>query len=115
MPISRPQLPPSDGNLPAWNYDQGILSLDGVVIKRFDKPAENQRAILRAFERAGWPTWVANPIKSDHGKDDRQRLADAVYKLNRHQENRLIRFRRDGRGTGILWELVQKKKRRKKP
>lgn len=85
-----------------------------MVIKRFDKPAENQRVILRAFQRNGWPDWIADPIKPDHDKDDRQRLADAVYHLNRHQENQLVRFRRDGRGMGVIWDWIPKKKKRKK-
>ena len=101
---------PTDGTRPAWDEDRGILSLNGIVIKRFDKPADNQRAILRE----GWPAFIADPLERDPHMDERQRLADAVYHLNRHQENQLIRFRRDGRGKGVLWEFVKKKKRRKK-
>ncbi|HZZ81868.1 MAG TPA: hypothetical protein VFE62_25430 [Gemmataceae bacterium] len=76
---------------------------------RLDKPAANQRAILIAFQSQSWPAWIANPLKPDHAKDDRQRLADAVYKLNRHPTNGQICFRRDGRGTGVIWEFVDKK------
>lgn len=88
--------------------------MDGAIIKRIDQRAESLRAILRAFERQGWPAWIANPIKPDHDKDDRQRLADAVRRLNDKHKKRLIRFRRDGRGTGVIWELVAKKKKARK-
>jgi hypothetical protein len=114
MLTSRPQLSPDGGKPPAWNENQGILSRDGVVIKRFDKPAENQRAILRAFERQGWPDWIADPLERDAHMDERQRLADAVYHLNLRQEHNLIRFRRDGRGMGVIWEWVPKKKKKKR-
>ena len=99
------------GERPIWSEDQSILFVDGVICKQFGQPAENQRAILREFQRQGWPAWIANPLEPDCEKDDRQRLADAVYHLNRGQKKRLIRFRRNGRGKGILWELLKKKKR----
>ena len=111
---TRLESPSTNGKRPAWDRDRGILSLAGVVVKRFDKPAENQRRILHAFQAANWVAWIANPLKPDYEKDDRQRLADAVYKLNRNQRKHLIRFRRDGQGLGITWELVETKKPRKK-
>ena len=112
--LSRLQSPSAHEIQPGWDDDLGILFLGGEIVKRFDKPAENQRRILRAFQAANWLPWIANPLKPDSEMDDRQRLADAVYMLNRHQTNRLIRFRRDGKGTGIIWERVEKKKSRKK-
>ncbi len=99
-------MPSAEVKPPAWDDDRGILSLHGLVIKRFDKPAENQRAILRAFQRQGWPAWIADPLERDPHMDERRRLADAVYHLNRHQENQLVRFRRDGRGKGVVWEWL---------
>jgi hypothetical protein len=81
------------------------------IVKQFDKPAQNQRAILSAFQREGWPPHIENPLEHDRLMDDSQRMADAVYRLNRDQKPLRICFRRDGRGLGITWELVKKKKR----
>ncbi len=90
--------------LPFWDDLRGILFFGAIaIVKQFDKPAENQRMILRAFQAAGWPVWIANPLEPDGETDDRQRLADAVYKLNRHQKTSLIRFRRDGSVSSYWW------------
>ncbi len=93
-----------------WTDEQGILALGGEVVKVLDKPAENRRAILDAFQAAGWPGWIANPLKPDRFMDNGQRLADAVYHLNQQRKKR-IRFHRDGTGTGVRWELVKRRKR----
>lgn len=86
---------------PVWKDNEGILLYDGEVILHLNKPAPNQRAILNAFERAGWPTWIPNPLEPDPLIDERQRLADAVYRLNRNVADRPLHFRRDGRGHGV--------------
>ena len=96
---------------PLWDDERGSLSLCDRIVKQFDKPAQNQRAILREFQRLGWPAWIDNPIEQDLLMDDSQRLADAVYRRNRDQKPHRIQFRCDGRGRGITWELVKKKKR----
>ena len=40
------------------------------------------------------------------GQDSRRRLHEAIDRLNRNQINRLIRFRGNGNGRGILWEPI---------
>jgi hypothetical protein len=89
--------------LPVWDADRRELRLGKLVVKRFRQPAENQELILAAFEEDGWPPRIDNPLASDGDTDAVDRLHDAVKKLNR-QAKRLIRFRSDGRGTGVLWE-----------
>jgi hypothetical protein len=102
---------PVESTVPVGDERRGILSVGDIIVKQFDKPAQNQRAILSAFQREGWPPHIENPLEHDRLMDDSQRMADAVYRLNRDQKPLRIRFRRDGRGLGITWELVKKKKR----
>jgi hypothetical protein len=93
------------GATPTWNDGLGTLAFKGVMVLTIEKSAKNLRAILNAFERQGWPAWIPNPIKPAFDTDDRQRLADAVYKLNRGTRvTRMISFRRDGQGKGIIWQ-----------
>jgi hypothetical protein len=95
--------------MPVWDGECGLLFLGGEIILRFDKPAQNQRAILDEFQRQGWRNWIKNPLAPDEHMDERQRLADAVHRLNRGQKELRIRFRRDGRGLGIVREILPKK------
>jgi hypothetical protein len=74
-------------------------------VKRFRVPALNQELILAAFEEEGWPPHLDDPLPQEANTDPKQRLQDTIKRLNRHQVNRLIHFRGDGSGTGILWEL----------
>src|SRR5262245_61781741 len=41
------------------------------------------------------------------GRSSKLRLRDAIKRLNRHQQHKVIRFRGDGYGKGILWEFVE--------
>ena len=70
--------------------------------KRYRQPAHNQETILAAFEEDGWPPRIDNPL-SGPPDDAIDRLHNAVKKLNRH--SRPLRFRSDGNGLGVQWEL----------
>jgi hypothetical protein len=95
---------------PVWNDKVGTLSVHGRSVLRLAKPAKNQRAILNAFERNGWPSWIANPIEPTYPKDENQRLGDAVYGLNRSLgPDAPLQFRRDGQGKGVFWEFLTEK------
>jgi hypothetical protein len=76
------------------------------VVKRFRVPAENQELILAAFEEEGWPKHIDDPLPVRDGIDPQTRLHDAINRLNGRQTNRLLCFRGNGNGTGVLWELV---------
>ncbi len=104
----RPNAPNSGGGggamSPEWNDKLGTLSVDGVVILSLDKPAENMRAILNAFQRVSWAHWIPIPLKPEFLKEG---LGEAVYKLNggrKKQKTPLVHFRRDGQGKGVIWE-----------
>jgi hypothetical protein len=61
--------------------------------------------ILSAFEEENWRRRIDSPLPLDNYREDRKRrLNHVIYRLNGHQTNRLIRFRGDGTGDGVIWE-----------
>ncbi|MCA9075835.1 MAG: hypothetical protein KDA93_12430 [Planctomycetaceae bacterium] len=66
----------------------------------------NQEVVLCAFEEDGWPERVDDPLPPQPDQDSKRRLADTIKCLNRKQVNKLIHFRGDGTGQGIVWERV---------
>lgn len=110
MPTIRSMMPLLS---PVWNDGLGQLSAGSLIILILDKPAPNLRAILNAFQAAGWPGWIANPIEPDPTMDKHARLGSAVYKLNGGKKKiKLLRFHRDGKGAGVIWEWLPTKKKK---
>src|SRR5437870_3320906 len=89
-------------DMPSWNAETGVLTFRGLVVKRFTQEARLQRLILAAFEELGWPSRIDDPLPGD-ARRQRERLHNAIKRLNLCQVNHLIRFRRDGTGEGIIW------------
>jgi hypothetical protein len=85
---------------PKWNSERRELSLRGQVVKTYRQPAPNQIALLEAFQVAGWPQRIDDPLPFTEDGDARQRLADAVASLNKTSG---IQFERDGAGH-VLWK-----------
>jgi len=96
---------------PCWDRSRRELSLRGMVVKRYLVPARNQQVILGAFEEEGWPDQIDDPLPVTYDINPRTRLHDAINRLNNCQTNRLLTFRGNGNGTGVLWELRQTKGR----
>jgi hypothetical protein len=90
---------------PCWDSMRRELRLCGVVVKRYRVPAHNQELILSAFEEEGWPEHIDDPLPARHDIDPHTRLHDAIHRLNGCQTHRLLRFRGDGSGAGVFWEL----------
>jgi hypothetical protein len=119
QPPPRPVGGPGPGHAPApaqpslWSavprWDAGLHELrwGAQLVKRFREPAQNQELILAAFEEEGWPPHLDDPLPVNDSTDPRERLHDTIKRLNRHQVNRLLRFRGDGKGTGIIWEALE--------
>jgi hypothetical protein len=93
--------------MPDWDAVRRELWLGDVLVKRFRQPARNQEAILAAFQEEGWPARIDDPLSGGDNVDSHDRLHDAVRRLNQ-QKVRLIEFRSDGLGKGILWDLRKK-------
>jgi hypothetical protein len=82
---------------PHWDEDRRELHYRGRRVRRFNRSsAKNQLDVIEAFERAGWPVQIDNPL----GPKVRQTL----YDLNRGLTSRTLRFRADGTGESIIWE-----------
>ncbi|MBI3469387.1 MAG: hypothetical protein HY000_40815 [Planctomycetes bacterium] len=91
--------------VPIWDRFRRELRVGDLVVKGFRMPAPCQETILVAFEEEGWPVRIDDPLPPLGDQDPKKRLHDAINKLNRHQKQRLLRFRGDGTGRGICWEL----------
>jgi len=96
--------------LPQWDADARRLWLDGVLLKEFRQPAQNQTALLDAIEAHGWAGGhVSNPLPREPGESEseaQERLHDTIKHLNQALPAGTIRFRGDGSGHGIWWEYV---------
>jgi hypothetical protein len=91
---------------PFWDDIRHELLLGERVVKRFKHKSRNQEAILATFQEDGWPYRVFDPLSPIPDCDPKRRLNDTIKGLNHHQENALIRFRGDGTGEAVIWELT---------
>ncbi|MDR3639626.1 MAG: hypothetical protein P4L84_37850 [Isosphaeraceae bacterium] len=90
---------------PRWDPDRRELTWNDRLIKKFRLPAENQERILIAFEEAGWPVRIEDPLHRTHKIDPKIRLHESIKSLNRNQTFPVLRFTGDGRGQGVIWGL----------
>jgi len=91
---------------PDWNAERKELSFYGKVVKRFRWPAPNQETVLSVFSEEDWPARIEDPLPQGNGLDPKRRLGDTIKCLNRNQFESLIRFRGDGTGEGVLWDIA---------
>jgi hypothetical protein len=91
---------------PFWDDIRHELLLGDLIVKRFKHKSRNQEAILATFQEDGWPYKVYDPLSPILDCDPKRRLNDTIKGLNHHQENSLIRFRGDGTGEAVIWELA---------
>jgi len=92
--------------LPQWDASQRELRFRGRVVKRYRVPASNQERILSAFEEESWPPGIDDPLPPDGDQDPIRRLQATIKSLNRNQLHALIRFRGNGNGDRICWDVV---------
>ena len=90
-----------------WDPASRRLQVDGQLVKCFRWRAINQESILNAFQEEGWPRHIDDPLPPQPELDPKQRLSDTIKCLNRKQLNPLIRFRGDGTGEGVIWEITK--------
>jgi hypothetical protein len=90
--------------MPHYDTAKRILFFAGEIVKQFRVPAENQELILMAFEEEEWPPHLTDPLPGKAETPAKRRLSDAIRNLNANQHHRRIRFRGDGRGSGVVWE-----------
>jgi hypothetical protein len=109
--LALPPLPPphwvdDDKAAPYWDSDRRILWVHGLVVKQFRQSSPNQESVLKAFQEEGWPPAIDDPLPHRPGSDPKCRLRNTIQSLNSHQTNRALRFRGDGSGERVLWELT---------
>jgi hypothetical protein len=89
--------------VPHWDGERRQLWYRNRLVKLYRTPAGSQETILAAFEEEGWPPRIDDPLSRGTGHDPQERLHEAVKGLNRGQVQRLLEFRRDGTGEGVMW------------
>lgn len=91
---------------PVWDPNLKRLSFHGAVIKEFRVPSPNQELILTVFQELNWVPFIDDPLPPKSNIEPCRRLHDTIIRLNRHHRAKRLRFRGNGRGTGICWEVV---------
>ncbi|EMI17342.1 hypothetical protein RMSM_05735 [Rhodopirellula maiorica SM1] len=95
-----------DYQRPTWDPQNRELSFNGKLIKRYRCPAQNQEAILSAFEEEEWALRIDDPLPPIAQQCPKRRLHDTIKSMNRHHVQCVIRFGGDGTGEGIVWDVV---------
>jgi hypothetical protein len=95
---------------PRWDAAARTLWWEGRVAKRLLRGAPAQEAVLAAFEGAGWPGRIDDPLEPDPEADPKGRLRETVKSLNARLKAGTIRFHADGTGRGVLWKRVPRKR-----
>jgi hypothetical protein len=93
------------GEPPRWDAAAGQLRWRGLPLKSVRHDATNQRLVLDAFQRQGWPQHIDNPFPPGQGLKRKQRLRNAVRALNGRHRLARLRFHSDKEG-GISWEAI---------
>jgi signal transduction histidine kinase len=94
------------GDRPHGDGEHRILMSQGIVVKRFERLAINQMAVLTTFEQQGWPPQIEDPPLPGPAGHYKKRLHDAIKDLNHRQDHRLLHFAGDGTGRGVCWERL---------
>jgi len=95
--------PPPNDHRPSWDAECRELWFQGQLIKRYRVPAPNQETVLAAFQAAGWPRVIDDPLLEDTDQDRKQHLSHAIRALNRRHRVCLLRFHGDGTGRRVRW------------
>ena len=100
------QPPEGERQKPVYDALLRELRVGEVVTRVYRQPARNQEALLRAFQGAGWKCRIRAPKQLCH---DPRRLRETLDQLNTPQKGRpkLLQFRGDGTGSGVMWEWVE--------
>ncbi|MCA9248453.1 MAG: hypothetical protein KDA42_15105 [Planctomycetales bacterium] len=92
--------------LPNWDAARQELRVGELLVKQFRLPSPNQGTVLMVFEEEGWPARIDDPLPPHPDIDPKRRLHDTIKSLNRNQKNKVLRFKGDGSGVGVLWEFA---------
>ncbi|MHB8865723.1 MAG: hypothetical protein ACYC6N_25375 [Pirellulaceae bacterium] len=88
---------------PFWNADTCELTFRGQVVRKIRgrNVAVNVCQILDVFQEDGWPDRIDDPLTDGPNAN---RVRETIRSLN--DGLTLLKFRADGSGEGILWEIA---------
>ncbi len=89
---------------PYWDVICKQLWFSDKLVKQFKLPSVNQETVLMAFEEEGWSQRVDDPLPPHPNQNPHVRLGNTIKALNRNQKHKVLQFRGDGSGEGVLWE-----------
>lgn len=92
--------------VPNWDAEGRVLCVKSHIVKQFRVPSPNQESVLSAFQEEGWPQFIHDPLSQNTDQPPKQRLRETIRGLNTNQKNVLLRFRGDGTGERVGWELI---------
>jgi hypothetical protein len=98
---------PIECDVPHWIPARHELRVGEKLVKQYKLRSPNQETILNAFQEEGWPFRIDDPLPQSPDVDPKERLHNTIRALNRHQRHRLIQFRGDGTGEGVMWDLLE--------
>jgi hypothetical protein len=90
---------------PRYDGDAHSLAWGWHVLKSYRQPSANQEIILAAAEELGWAAWFDDPLPGRGKGIPKVRLHDTIKNLNRRQSPHLVRFKGNGTGECVGWEL----------
>jgi hypothetical protein len=114
LPFLMQDSPVPHSDMPFWDATLRRLYFRGECIKAFTGPAENQEAILFAFQLSTWML-IDNPLPPDPQANRYRQLEYAVRRLNSHQHpQQRLRFHVCDYGKKIYWEAIDAKRSARK-
>ena len=93
--------------VPFWDTQEKILWYDNRALKRYLRPAPNQEAILREFQRKKWKHRVKNPLPRAHRMNPKTRLCDTLKHLNLRPDLHVLRFHSTDCGHFVTWSRTE--------
>lgn len=90
---------------PHWDHCSRTLAVNGRIVKRLQRPASSQAAVLNAFEEEGWPESVYDPLPPCPGIAPKRRLHNTINKLNTGLAP-VIHFYGNGEGLAVCWKWI---------
>ncbi len=91
---------------PHWDATGRQITFGAVVIKRYRQAAENQIAMLEAFEKNCWGSVIDNPLPDEGFVDRIDQLYETVKSLNRGHLVHCIVFFTCNCGSSVGWRMV---------
>jgi hypothetical protein len=91
---------------PRWDPQKRQLWYGTVLVKQLKRLAPDQQLVLEAFQQAGWPEAISNPLAGETDAERRGRLRHVVKRLNRRRASDVLWFELARGGRGLRWRAL---------